>query len=67
VNACGAYGFGDLTILHSGRTEPLGEVTLTSNGKLVKVGKGSAMLLRVDDSRPEETQARTIPSRVTGQ
>jgi hypothetical protein len=67
VNACGAYGFGDLTILHSGRTEPLGEVTLTSNGKALKVGKGSAMLLRVDDGRPEEAQAHTTPSRGTGQ
>jgi hypothetical protein len=67
VNACGAYGFGDLTILHSGRTEPLGEVTLTSNGKAVKVGKGSAMLLRGDGSRPEEAQAHTTPSRGTGQ
>jgi hypothetical protein len=67
VNACGAYGFGDLTILRSGRTEPLGEVTLTSSGKAVKVGKGSAMLLRVDDSRPEKAQAHTTPSRGTGQ
>src|SRR5271169_27227 len=67
VNACGAYGFGDLTILHSGRTEPLGEVTLTSNGKAVKVGKGSAMLFRVEGSSPEEAQARTTPSRGTGQ
>jgi hypothetical protein len=63
VNACGAYGFGDLTILHSGRTEPLGEVTLTSKGKAVKVGKGSAMLLRVDGSRSEEAQV----SQETGQ
>ncbi len=67
VNAHGAYGFSDLTILHSGRTEPLGEVTLTSNGKAVKVGKGSAMLLRVDDSRPEEAQAHATPSRGAGQ
>jgi len=67
VNANGAYGFRDLTIIHSGRTEPLGEVTLTSNSKAVKVDKGSAMLLRVDGSRPEEAQARTTPSRVTGQ
>jgi len=67
VNACGAYGFGDLTILHSGRTEPLGEITLTSYGKALKVGKGSAMLLRVDDSRPEEAQAHTTPSRGTEQ
>jgi hypothetical protein len=67
VNARGAYGFGDLTILQSGRTEPLGEVTLASNRKAVKLDKGSAMLLRVDGSGPEEAQARTTPSRVTGQ
>jgi hypothetical protein len=67
VNARGAYGFGDLTILHSGSTEPLGEVTLASNGNAVKLGKGSAMLLRVDGSGPEEAHARTTPSRETGQ
>jgi hypothetical protein len=67
VNARGAYGFGDLTILQSGRTEPLGEVTLASNRKAVRVDKGSAMLLRVDGSGPESAQARTIPSRETGQ
>jgi hypothetical protein len=67
VNARGAYGFGDLTILQSGRTEPLGEVTLASNRKAVRVDKGSAMLLRVDGSGPESLQARTIPSRETGQ
>jgi len=67
VNARGAYGFGDLTILHSGSTEPLGEVTLASNGNAVKLGKGSAMLLRVDGSGPEQAHARTTPSRETGQ
>jgi len=67
VNARGAYGFGDLTILQSGRTEPLGEVTLASNRKAVRVDQGSAMLLRVDGSGPESLQARTIPSRETGQ
>jgi hypothetical protein len=67
VNARGAYGFRDLTIPQSGRTEPLGEVTLASNREAVKVDKGSAMLLRVDSSGPEEAQARTIPSRETGQ
>jgi hypothetical protein len=66
VNAHGAYGFGDLKILRSGSTEPLGEVTLTSNGKAVNLGKGSAMLLRVEGSRPEEAQARVIPPRETG-
>jgi hypothetical protein len=67
VNARGAYGFGDLTILQSGRTEPIGEITLASNRKAVKVDKGSAMLLRVDGSGPEEAQARATPSRETGQ
>jgi hypothetical protein len=67
VNACGAYGFGDLKILQSGRTAPFGEVTLASNGKAVKLDKGSAMLLRVDGSGPEEVQARTTSSRETGQ
>jgi hypothetical protein len=67
ANACGTYGFGDVQITHSGRTEPAGEVTLTSNRKTVKVGRGSAMLLRVDGSGPEEAQARTTASRGTGQ
>jgi hypothetical protein len=67
VNARGAYGFGDLTILQSGRTEPLGEVTLASHRKTVKVDKGSAMLLRVDGNGPEEAQAHTTLSRGTGQ
>ncbi|MGD0165466.1 MAG: hypothetical protein ABSB39_23710 [Candidatus Sulfotelmatobacter sp.] len=67
ANACGTYGFGDVHITHSGRTEPAGEVTLTSNRKTVKVGRGSAMLLRVDGSGPEEAQARTTASRGTGQ
>jgi hypothetical protein len=67
VNACGSYGFGDLEILQSGRAEPLGKVTLASKRKAVKVDKGSAMLLRVDGSGPEETQAQTTLSRGTEQ
>jgi len=59
VDACGAYGFGDLRILRSRRTESNGEVTLASNRKAVKLEKGSAMLLRVDGSGPEEAQVRT--------
>jgi len=67
VNACGAYGFGDLKLLQSGRTEPVGEVVLASNRKAVKVDKGSAMLLRVDGSGPEVAQAHMSLSRGTGQ
>jgi hypothetical protein len=64
VNACGAYGFGDLKILRSGHSEPVGEVTLASNRKMVKVDKGSAMLLRVVGSGPEEAHlVRLLPER----
>jgi hypothetical protein len=52
-DACGTYGLGDVQISHSGRTAPVGEVTLSSNHKAVKVYKGSAMLLRVDGGSPE--------------
>jgi hypothetical protein len=64
VHACGAYGFGDVKILHSGRTEPVGVVTLTSSGNAVKVGRSSGMLLRVDRSGAEETQAERDAARV---
>jgi hypothetical protein len=67
VNARGTYGFGDLTILQSGRTEPLGEVSLASNRKVVEVDKGSAMLLRVNGTGPEEAHAHTSLSRGTWQ
>ncbi len=66
VNASGAYGFSNMQITHSGNTKPLGEVTLVSN-KAVKVGKGSAMLLRVDGSGPDQAHADATPSRGIGQ
>jgi hypothetical protein len=56
-DACGTYGLRDVQISHSGRTAPVGEVTLTSNHRAVKVDKGSAMLLRVDGSGPEVSRA----------
>ncbi|MGA6986983.1 MAG: hypothetical protein WBZ01_13090 [Terriglobales bacterium] len=62
ANAFGTYGFGNLQIAHTGLTEPADEVTLTSNRKVLKVGKGSAMLLRVDSSRSEDAKARTTIS-----
>jgi hypothetical protein len=58
VDACGTYGFGGVKILHFGRTEPVGQVTLISVGKTLKVGKSSGMLLRVDRSGPDETRAQ---------
>jgi hypothetical protein len=67
INACGAYGFNGLTVFHSGRTAPVGEVTLSSNGKMLKIDKGSAMLLLVGGSGPEQAQAHTTPLRGAGQ
>jgi hypothetical protein len=65
VNACGAYGFGDLTVFHAGRTAPVGEVTLSSKSKALKIDKGSAMLLLVDGGGPLETQASTPSNRAS--
>ena len=67
INACGAYGFDNLMVLHSGRTAPVGEVTLSSNGKMLKIDKGSAMLLLVGGSGPEQAQGHTTSSRWAGQ
>jgi len=50
-------------IMHSGRIEPLGVVTLTSSGNAVNVGRSSGMLLRVDRSGAEEAQADATPAR----
>jgi hypothetical protein len=63
VNARGAYGFRDLKVVRSGLAEPLGEVTLTSNRKVLKIGKGSALLLRVEGSGSASAQARSTVSR----
>jgi hypothetical protein len=47
-DACGAYGFTDLEIIHAGRTAPVGVITLTSRHDSINVRAGSGMLLRVD-------------------
>lgn len=50
ADACGAYGLRGLTIAHTGRTEPRGEITLRSGNGDVIIASGAGLLLRVDAS-----------------
>ena len=46
-DACGTYGFADLTIAHAGRSHPVGQITLASEKRNFDVRSGSGLLLRV--------------------
>jgi hypothetical protein len=46
-DACGAYGFPNLTISHAGRSDAQGEIVFVSERGPVKIRGGSGMLLRV--------------------
>lgn len=47
-NACGLYGYPDLTLAHAGRSAPIGEIVLVSNNRNLVVQGGSGVLLRVN-------------------
>lgn len=50
TNACGAYGFEDLTVEHYGRTSPEGDIALVSKSGRLHIRSGSGLLLRVQGS-----------------
>lgn len=52
-DACGAYGFSDLEIADSGRSDPIGEIVFTSSKSEVHLRSGSGILLRVNNSGTE--------------
>jgi hypothetical protein len=50
ADACGMYGFPGIRIAHAGRTNPIGVIVLTSQGKNLRISRGSGILLRVTGS-----------------
>jgi hypothetical protein len=46
-DACGLYGFSGVTILNSGRSNPVGLIVLTAERKDLNIRSGSGMLLRI--------------------
>jgi hypothetical protein len=53
-DACGTYGFSDLTIVHAGRTNPVGQITFASEHGDVNIRTGSGILLRVIRTTPDK-------------
>jgi hypothetical protein len=47
-DACGAYGLSNVRIAHTGKTEPLGVIVLSSARGQLKLTSGAGMLLRVE-------------------
>lgn len=45
--ACGVYDYGDLVLVHAGRTEPRGQITIRTPKGNVNLRSGSGLLLRV--------------------
>lgn len=56
TDACGVYGFHDLTVEHFGRTDPVGTIVLTSKTKKINIRTGSGFLLRVQARNPTDDE-----------
>jgi hypothetical protein len=48
TDACGLYGYPRAFIRHAGRTDPVGQILISSNDPGLNIRAGSGMLLRVD-------------------
>jgi hypothetical protein len=52
--ACGIYGYPNLTLVHAGRSEPIGEIVLVLKTGKMNIRSGSGILLRVNESGPQK-------------
>jgi hypothetical protein len=57
TTACGAYGFEDLKILHTGSTAPFGQITLESpKDILIRGGSGWFLLVNATPGNSTNTK-----------
>lgn len=63
ADACGTYGFADLTIQHAGRSHPVGQITVASEKHNFDVRGGSGLLLRVNQSNDTRLAATNASER----